>query len=89
MYAVFGQGGTGEQAGSSLTGPSAVVALAARLGVSTSAARHALQQIGALSGKDGADPASTAFAAIARQLGVSPARLASALDGVKKSAAGR
>jgi len=84
-----GTGGKGEHAGSSLTGPSAVAALAARLGVSTSAARHALQQIIALSGKDGVDPASTAFAAIARNLGVSPARLAGALDGVKESAAGR
>lgn len=87
VSAVFETGG--KPAGSSLTGPSAVAALAARLGVSTSAARHALQQIGALSGKDGVDPASTAFAAIARQLGVSPAQLGGALDGVKESAAGR
>ena len=86
VYAVFGNG---EPAGNSLTGPSAVAALAARLGVSTSAARHALQQIGALSGTHGVDPASTAFAAIAHQLGVSPTRLAGALDGVKKSMAGR
>ncbi len=84
VYAVFGK-----QVDHSLTGPSAVAALAARLGVSTSAARHALQQVGALSGKDGVDPASTAFAAIAHQLGVSPTRLAGALDGVKKSMAGR
>jgi hypothetical protein len=87
--AVFGTAGQGKQAGGSLTGPSAVAALTARLGVSTSAARHALQQIGALSGRDGIDPASSAFAAIARDLGVSPARLAGALDGVKESAAGR
>jgi hypothetical protein len=89
VYAVFGTGGKGKPAGSSLTGPSAVTALAARLGVSTGAARHALQQIGALSGTDGVDPASTAFAAIARNLGVGPARLADALDGVKESGAGR
>jgi AraC-like DNA-binding protein len=86
VYAVFGKG---KQVDHSLTGPSAVAALATRLGVSTSAARHALQQIGALSGAHGVDPASTAFAAIARQLGVSPAQLAGALDGVKKSMAGR
>jgi hypothetical protein len=79
----------GKQVDHSLTGPPAVAALAARLGVSTSAARHALEQIGALSGKHGVDPASTAFAAIAHQLGVSPARLAGALDGVKRSMAGR
>ncbi|MGH3288174.1 MAG: hypothetical protein ACRDPD_26415 [Streptosporangiaceae bacterium] len=84
-----GTGEKGEHAGSSLTGPSTVAALAARLGVSTSAARHAFQQIGALSGKDGIDSASPAFATIARDLGVSPARLAGALDGVKESAAGR
>jgi hypothetical protein len=89
VYTEFGTGGEGEQAGSSLTGPSAVAALVARLGVSTGAARHALQQIGALSGKNGVDPASPAFAAIAHDLGVSPARLSGALDGVKESAAGR
>jgi hypothetical protein len=87
VYAVFGK--QVKQAGDSLTGPSAVAALAARLGVSTSAARHALQQVGALSGKDGVNQASTAFAAIAHQLGVTPARLAGALEGVKKSLAGR
>jgi hypothetical protein len=82
-------GGKGGQAGSSLAGSSAVTMLTARLGVASSAARHALQQIGALSGKDGVDPASAAFAAIARSLGVSPARLASVLDGLKGSTAGR
>jgi hypothetical protein len=89
VYAVFGTGSKRDQIGSGLTGPSAASALAARLGVSTSAARHALQQIGALSGKDGVDPASSAFAAIAHDLGVSPARLAGALKVVNDSAAGR
>jgi hypothetical protein len=79
---------SGNHDGSSLTGPSAVATLAARLGVSTTAARHALQQISAL-GRDGIDPASTAFAAIARSLGVSPIRLGGALDAVKESEAGR
>lgn len=87
VYAVFGK--QGKHVDNSLSGPSAVAALAAQLDVSTSAARHALQQIGALSGKDGVDPASTAFAAIAHELGVSPTRLAGALDGVKESVAGR
>jgi hypothetical protein len=89
VCSLFGTAGKGKQADSSLTGPSAVAALTARLGVTTSAAMHALQQIGALSGKGDIDPASPAFAAIADDLGVSPARLAAALDWVKESAAGR
>jgi hypothetical protein len=63
-------------------------ALAARLGVSTSAAQRAWAQIEALS-RNEADPASSAFAGIARSLGVSPTRLAAALDAVKQSQAGR
>jgi hypothetical protein len=70
---------------SSVTGPSAVAALAAQLGVSTAATHRALEQIGALSGTHGVDPASAAFAAIAHQLGVSPARLAAALPLVKQA----
>jgi len=89
VHAVFGPGGRGEHATSSLTGPSAVAALAARLGVSSRAARDALQRIGALSGKDSIDPASSSFAAIAHDLGVSPARLAGALGWVKQSTASR
>jgi hypothetical protein len=89
VYAVFGSAGKGDRAASSLTGPSAVAALAARLGVSAGAARHALQRIGALSAKDGIDPASSPFAAIAHELGVSPPRLAGALKWVKESGAGR
>ncbi len=76
-------------ANQSLTGPAAVAVLAARLGVSTSAARHALQQVGALNGREGVDPAGAAFAAIAHQLGVSPRQLSGALGAVKQSMAGR
>ena len=56
-----------------------VAALATQLGVSHSAAQRALNQLDALSDRDGVDPASPAFAAIAHDLGVSPARLAAAL----------
>jgi len=64
--------------------PAAVRALATRLGVSTSAAGRAFKQMAALSNTSGAaGPGSTAFAAIARDLGVSPARLAAAWDAVK------
>ncbi len=81
--------GSGTRVDRSLTGPAAVAALASRLGVSTGAARHALQQIGALSRQGGVDPTGPAFAAIARGLGVSPAQLAAALGGVKESLAGK
>ena len=61
------------------SGPAAVRALAARLGVSTDAAGPAFKKIGALIGQTGhLDPASQAFAEIARSLGVSTARLAAA-----------
>jgi hypothetical protein len=72
-----------------LTGPVAVAALASRLSVSHSAAQRALEQIGALSGGGGVDPTDPAFAAIARGLGVGPARLAAALGGVKQALAGK
>ena len=81
--------GSGTRVDRSLTGPAAVAALASRLGVSTGAARHALQQIGALSRQGGVDPTGPAFAAIARGLGVSPAQLAAALGGVKQVLAGK
>ncbi len=81
--------GSGTRVDRSLTGPAAVAALASRLGVSTGAARHALQQIGALSRQGGVDPTDPAFAAIARGLGVSPAQLAAALGGVKQALAGK
>jgi hypothetical protein len=63
-------------------------ALASQLGVSDSAAQRALTEINALSDRNGVDPASPAFAAIAHQLGVTPARLAAALY-TAKQAAGR
>ena len=63
-----------------------VAALASQLGVSHSAAQHAFGEIDALNGSTGVDPASQAFAAIARELGVSPARLAAALDAAKQAA---
>lgn len=70
--------------------PVAVRALASRLGVSTSAAGHALKQVAVLSSRNGGvDPASPAFAAIALELGVSPARLAAAWDAVRPSVAGK
>src|SRR6266851_5794979 len=81
--------GSGTRVDRSLTGPAAVAALASRLGVSTGAARHALQQIGALSRQGGVDPTDPAFAAIARGLGVSPAQLDAALGGVKQALAGK
>jgi len=72
----------------SLTGPAAATALAARLGVDRAAAGQALRQLSELSGRAGIDPASSTFAAIAHRLHVSPARLAAALDGVKRAVAG-
>ena len=79
----------GTRVDNSLTGPAAAAVLASRLGVSHSAAQHALQQIGALSRDDGVDPTSTAFAAIAHDLRVSPTQLAAAMDGLKQSMAGK
>jgi hypothetical protein len=74
----------------SQTVPTAVRALATRLGVSTSAAGRAFKQMAALSSTSGAaGPGSTAFAAIARDLGVSPARLAAAWAAVKPRVAGQ
>ena len=67
--------------------PRIAAALATRLGISTSAAQHVIAQLSAL-GRSGVDPASAAFAAIARDLGVSPARLAAALTAAKQSLAG-
>jgi len=65
-----------------------VDSLASQLGISHSAAQHALDQIQGLSRENGVDPASPPFAAIARDLGVTSARLAAALD-TAKQAAGR
>jgi hypothetical protein len=69
-------------------GPAFTAALARELGVSTSVAQRAVNQIAAL-GRGGVDPASPACAAIAPDLGVSPARLAAALDAAKQSEAGQ
>ena len=63
-----------------------VAALATQLGVSHGAAQHAFNQLDALNGTGGMDPASSAFAAIARDLGVSPAKLAAALPAAKQAA---
>ena len=82
MKAAARQSGAGEQQAMSAM----VASLATQLGVSHSAAQRALSQINALSDRNGVDPASPAFDAIARQLGVPPARLAAALDGAKQAA---
>lgn len=72
----------------SVTVPEAVRALATRLAVSISAAERAFKQIAASTNQSGSvDAASPAFAAIARDLGVSPARLADAWDAVRQSVA--
>jgi hypothetical protein len=63
--------------------PAPVRAFAARLGVSTDAAGRAFKQILGLSSQNGVDPASPAFAAIAREVGVSPAQLATAWNAVR------
>jgi hypothetical protein len=86
VYALFGT----QVIKHSLTGlPAAARALATRLGVSTSAAGRALKQIARLSSKNGVDPASSGFAAIAHDLGVSPAQLAAAWDAVRPRVAGK
>ena len=69
----------------SVTMPAMVAALSTQLGVSHRAAQHAFNQLDAISGQDGVDPASPAFAAIAHDLGVSPARLAAALVAAKQA----
>jgi hypothetical protein len=74
-------------ASSSATMSAMVAALATRLGVGHSAAQRALNQLEAL-GRDGIDSASPAFAAIAHDLGVSPAQLSGALRAAKQSLAG-
>jgi hypothetical protein len=100
LYAVMGSSPSGKPASAASASksaaarpqavPVAVRALASRLGVSTSAAGRALKQIAVLSSRNGGvDPASSAFAAIARDLGVSPARLAAAWDAVRPSVAGK
>ncbi len=87
MDAVFGPESI-KRHGPALQQPQPVSALAAALGVSHSAAQHAFNQLDALS-PNGIDPASPAFAVIARDLGVTPARLAAALRTAKQSMAGK
>jgi hypothetical protein len=66
--------------------PAMVATLAIQLGVSHSAAQRAFSQLDALNGTGGVDSASPAFAAIAHDLGVNPARLAAALGAAKQAA---
>jgi hypothetical protein len=64
---------------------SAAAALAHGLGISNAAAVRVLHELDRLNGPNGVDPQSSGFAAIARQLGVTPARLAGALDQMKRA----
>ena len=69
--------------------PAAASALATRLNVDITAAQRAVKQIvGLIINSGSADPASSAFAAIAQDLGVSPAQLAAAWDAVKQNVTG-
>jgi hypothetical protein len=68
--------------------PGAAAALASHLGVSLSAAQHAMHRIGVLDAReDGIDSTDPHFIAIAHQLGVSTAQLDHALRAVKESLA--
>ena len=74
----------GQQAGL----PAPVAAFIARLGVGTDTGGRAFKEVYGLVKQGGAaDPASPAFAAIAREAGVSPALLAAAWDAVSQEAA--
>ena len=77
-----------QSAASSSVMSAMVAALATQLGVSHSTAQRALNQVEAV-GREGIDPASPAFAAVAHDLGVSPAQLSDALRAAKQSLAGR
>ena len=99
LNAVFGTSQSGKSAPPQAAGPrgsrfaakgpgtsaaaAPVRAFAARLGVSISAAGPAFKDLTALSGNGSVDPGSAAFEAIARDLGVSPARLAAAWAAVR------
>ena len=68
--------------------PPPVAAFVARLGVGTDAGGRAFKEVYGLVKQGGtADPASPAFAAIAREAGVSPDRLAAAWDSVSQGLA--
>ena len=88
VHAVFGTQIEGKTGGSAAGEPSVAPALARQLGVSTSAAQQAINQLVEL-GRGGIDQSGPAFAAIAHDLGVSPARLAAALSAAKQSLAGK
>jgi hypothetical protein len=68
--------------------PAPVEAFATRLGVSTSAGGRAFKQIAGLSRNGSLGLTSPAFAAIARDLGVSPAQLAAAWDAANQGVPG-
>ena len=88
VHAVFGTQVEGKTGGQAAGVPSMAPALARQLGISTSAAQHALDQLAELS-RGGIVQSGPAFAAIAHDLGVSPARLAAALTAAKQSLAGK
>jgi len=68
--------------------PAPVAAFVTRLGVGTDAGGRAFKEVYGLVRQGGtADPASPAFAAIAREAGVSPDRLAAAWNSVSQEAA--
>jgi hypothetical protein len=69
--------------------PAPVAAFIARLGVGADKGAPAFKEVDGLVTNGGtADPANPAFAAIAREAGVSPERLAAAWDSVSQEAAG-
>jgi hypothetical protein len=68
--------------------PAPVGVFATRLGVSTSAGGRAFKQVAGLNRNGSLDLASQAFAAIAHELGVSPAQLAAAWDAVNQGVPG-
>jgi hypothetical protein len=70
--------------------PAPIQAFAERLGVGTDAAGRAFKEVAGLARQNGSvDPASQAFAAIAGELGVSPARLAAAWGAVSQDIPGK
>jgi hypothetical protein len=68
--------------------PAPISEFAARLGVSVTVAGPAFKQVAGLAQSGSADPSSPAFAAIARELGVSPQRLAAAWAAAGQDAGG-
>jgi hypothetical protein len=66
--------------------PAPISEFAAQLGVSATVAGPAFKQVAGLAQSGSADPSSPAFAAVARELGVSPQRLAAAWAAAGKDA---